>query len=181
MADRYRTVAAGFTTRVEGVDGADWERPAPCVGWVARDVIDHLVEWIPSFLAAAGGPVLVPGPAVADDPVGAWRNLDEQIQALLDDPVRSAEEIEHPRAGRHRLDDAIGMFFLGDVLIHTWDLARATGQDEQLDPDEVHRALVAMEPIADLLAASDQYGPRVQVTDGADEQTRLLAVSGRRA
>jgi hypothetical protein len=72
------------------------------------------------------------------------------------------------------------MFFLGDVLVHTWDLARAGGLDESLDPEVVHDMLVGMEPLDDMLRASGQYGPRVSVPDSADEQTKLIAFTGRR-
>jgi acyl-CoA synthetase (AMP-forming)/AMP-acid ligase II len=48
--------------------------------------------------------------------------------------------------------------FLGDVLIHTWDLARATGQDETLDADEVHRMLVGIEPYDEMLRSSEGGG-----------------------
>lgn len=68
---------------------------------------------------------------------------------MLDDPVVSASEITHPRAGTHRLDDAIATLMLGDIVIHTWDLARATGLDETLDQDVVHDMLVGMEPQSD--------------------------------
>jgi uncharacterized protein (TIGR03086 family) len=105
--------------------------------------------------------------------------LSDGLQALLDDPSTATRTFDHPQAGTHPLDAAIGMFVLGDVLIHTWDLARATGLDEALDPDEVHRALEGMEPLADVLAASGHYAPRVAVPDDADEQTRLLALTGR--
>lgn len=179
IADRYRRVAARFSERVNEVPEAAWEHPAPCEGWVARDVVRHLVEWIPAFLTSAGGPPLPVGPSVDDDPAGAWTTLSGGIQALLDDPAASATEVSHPRAGTHRLDDAIGMFFLGDVVVHTWDLARATGLDETLDADEVHGMLVGMEPMDDMLRASGQYGPKVEVPADADEQTRLIAFTGR--
>ena len=77
------------------------------------------------------------------------------------------------------MDDAIATFVLGDVLVHTWDLARAGGLDETLDPDVVHDMLVAMEPLDEMLRASGQYGPRVEVAPDADEQTRLIAFTGR--
>jgi uncharacterized protein (TIGR03086 family) len=179
-ADRYRRVADAFTRRVRDVPPDAWQQPAPCEGWVTRDVVRHLVEWFPAFLAAAGGPVLAPGPSVDDDPAGAWIALDAQVQALLDDPVTAATTITHSRAGTHRLDDAIATFFLGDVLVHTWDVARAAGLDETLEPDVVHDMLVGMEPIDDMLRASGQYGPKVDVAAGADEQTRLIAFTGRR-
>jgi len=180
IAERYRRVAARFTARVNEVPEAAWESPAPCQGWVARDVVRHLVEWIPAFLVAAGGPPLPVGPSVDDDPAAAWAALDAGIQALLDDPVVSAMEISHPRAGTHRLDDAIATFFLGDVVVHTWDLARAAGLDETLDPDVLHDMLVGMEPLDEMLRASGQYGPRVDAPADADERTRLIAFTGRR-
>jgi uncharacterized protein (TIGR03086 family) len=169
-----------FTQRVEAVPAGSWARPSPCKGWLARDVVRHLVEWVPAFFADAGGPSLPSTCSPDVDPVGAWRELNTAIQALLDDPDRAASEIDHPWVGKHRFDAAIGQFVLPDVFIHTWDLARATGQDETLDPAIVHELLVGMEPLDDMLRASGQYGPKVEVPAGADEQTRLIAFTGRR-
>ncbi|MEY2402201.1 MAG: hypothetical protein QOJ08_2312 [Ilumatobacteraceae bacterium] len=179
IADRYRKVAEGLTKRVDAVPELAWDNPAPCKGWVARDVIRHLVEWIPGFLQSGSDVDLPPGPSVDDDPAGAWKALTAGVQALLDDPQVAAKEFSHPRAGRHSLEDAIATFFLGDVLIHTWDLARATGGDELLDAAEVHRMLVGSEPYDEMLRSSGQYGPRVEVSDDAGEQTKLIAFMGR--
>jgi uncharacterized protein (TIGR03086 family) len=63
--------------------------------------------------------------------------------------------------------------------MHTWDLARATGQDERLDPAECEALLTGMEPMDDVLRQSGQYGPKVEVPADADVQTRLLAFIGR--
>jgi uncharacterized protein (TIGR03086 family) len=179
VAERYRRVAARFTARANEVPESAWENPAPCEGWVARDVVRHLVDWVPEFFVAADGPALPAGPSVDDDPAGAWASLDAGLQSLLDDPDASATEVNHPRAGTHRLDDAIGMFVLGDVVVHTWDLARATGLDETLDPEMVHDMLAGLEPLDEMLRASGQYGPKVEVAADADEQTRLIAFTGR--
>lgn len=179
IAERYRRVAGRFTARVGEVPPAAWELPAPCEGWVARDVVRHLVEWVPAFLESSGGPTLPSGPSVDDDPTGAWSNLNAGIQSLLDDPAESAREISHPMAGTHRLEDAIAMFFLGDIVVHTWDLARAAGLDETLDADIVHDMLVGMEPLDEMLRSSGQYGPKVEVPADADEQSRLIAFTGR--
>lgn len=180
LATRFRRVADGFSRRSRGVAEAGWDLPAPPVGWTARDVVVHLAEWVPQFLDAAGAPSLPPRPDAVEDPAGAWEALRGGLQGMLDDPELAATPIEHPVAGAHALGDAIGTFVLGDVLVHTWDLARATGQDEHLDPNEVHTMLVAMEPLDEVLRASGQYGPRVDVAPDADEQTRLIAFTGRR-
>lgn len=44
IAARFEKVAAAFTARVEAVPADAWERAARCEGWVARDVVRHLVE-----------------------------------------------------------------------------------------------------------------------------------------
>jgi uncharacterized protein (TIGR03086 family) len=179
LADRYRNVAARFTETVAGVPADAWDNPAPCEGWVARDVVGHLVGWFPPLLHDAAGIDLPAGPSVDDDPLGAWTTLSDAVQQLLDDPTTATKTFSHALAGTHPLDQAIGMFFLGDVLLHTWDLARATGQDERLDPSEVSAMLAGMLPLDEMLRASGQYGPRVEVADDADEQTRLIAFIGR--
>ncbi len=180
VADRYRRVAAEFTVRARGVPEGAWENPAPCEGWVARDIVRHMVEWMPPMLYDGTGIELPTGPSVDDDPVGAWLVLSDGLQAVLDEPDAADRQFSHPRAGDHPLDQAIAMFFLGDVLLHTWDLARATGQDETLLPEEVEPMFAGMEPLDEMLRQSGQFGPRVAVPDDADEQTKLIAFTGRR-
>lgn len=179
IADRYRNVAGRFTRVAIAVPDEAWENHAPCEGWVARDVVQHLIDWIPPFLKSGAAIELAEGPSVDDDPVAAWVALSDSIQALLDDPKIATGEFSHERAGRHTIEDAVEMFFMNDVLIHTWDLARATAGDESLDADEVHRMLSGVEPYDEMLRSSGQYGPRVAVPDDADEQTRLIAFMGR--
>ena len=54
---------------------------------------------------------------------------------------------------------AVDQLGTSDLVMHQWDLARATGGDERLDPDEVHQLLVGMEPLDEILRASGHYGP----------------------
>lgn len=178
IADRYRRVAQQFTDRAQRVPDDAWGQAAPCAGWVARDVVRHMVEWMPGFLLGNWGIDVPPIPSVDDDPVGAWLAVDRAIQAGLDDPAVAARQSESP-AGRKSFEEAIAMFGVGDVLVHTWDLARATGLDETLDADEVHRMVDSMAPMEEAMRQSGHFGPRVEVPDDADEQTHLLAFTGR--
>lgn len=178
VAARFRSLAGGFTERVQAVPTGGWDAPAPCQGWVARDVVRHLVEWVPGFFS--GSAVRFPElPSVDEDPAAAWSGLAGAVQAALDDPEVAATEVTS-RAGTHQVETAFAMFVLPDVLVHTWDLARATGLDERLDQDEVRGLLGGLGSVEEeMLVASGQYGRRVPVADDADDQTRLIAMTGR--
>ena len=178
IAERYRNVATQFTHRVEAVPTGAWDNPAPCDGWVARDVVGHLVEWLPAFFFGSWDIEAAPIPSVADAPAEAWAAVNDAIQRALDDPAVAQSERD-VRFGRASFENTIDMICTADVLIHTWDLARATGLDETLDPTEVHRFVAGMEPMDQMLRDSGQYGPRIAVSDDADEQTRLIAFLGR--
>ena len=176
-SEEHRRIAGTFTDRVRGT--TDWDAPAPVEGWTARDVVRHLVEWFPSFLEAGAGVRLASGPSVDDDPVAAWQVHSDAVQALLDDPTTADKVLQNRHIGEVPLDRAVDQFYTADVFMHTWDLSRATGQDETLDADKCAVMLAGMEPIEDAMRSSGQYGPRVEVPDDADVQTRMLAFIGR--
>lgn len=177
ISDRYRKVAEQFTARVTAVPDDAWDNPSPCEGWVARDVVRHMVETTNYFLAPAGVPPVEA--SVDDDPVAAWVAARDTVQAALDDPDVAGREFDSGM-GPMTVEKMVGMFGVADVLIHTWDLARAAGLDEALDPEEVRRVFAMMEPNDERLRQGTAFGPRVEVPDDADEQTKLLAFTGRR-
>lgn len=173
-AARHRAVAGELSRLVGQV--SDWSAPAPVDGWTARDVVDHLVSWSTGFLAA-GGVDLAPGPATTDDPVGAWQHHAVGVQSLLDE--RGGESFTHPYVGSHPLKHAVDRFYTSDVFMHSWDLARATGQEPRLDEEFAGRLLAGMRPIEQVLRDSGQYGPAVPVPDDAPAVDRLMGFVGR--
>jgi uncharacterized protein (TIGR03086 family) len=178
-ADEHRRVAGAFTVTVERVAPDAWDDPSPVDGWVARDVVGHLVEWLPAFLDGATGITLPAGPSVGDDPVGAWRVHTDAVQALLDDPAVAEREHDFPHMGRMRLQQVLDTIYTPDVFMHRWDLARATGQDATLDPEKCAVMLEGMLPMDEILRQSGHYGPRINVAADAGVQTKLLAFIGR--
>jgi uncharacterized protein (TIGR03086 family) len=176
-SERYRNLAGRLTDRVRAVPDDAWERPAPCEGWVARDVVRHLVDVAGFFLGPAGLPAPA-GPSVDDDPIAAWEGARDAVQSALDDPDVAGREIDSPM-GKMTLDQMMQRFGIPDVLVHTWDLSRAAGLDETLDPAEVERVYAQMEPFDAMIRQGNAFGPRVEVPDDADPQTRLIAFTGR--
>ena len=114
---------------------------------------------------------------MVDDPVAAWPHQADAVQAVLEQ--QGEEEFTHPRAGTHRLADAVDRFYTADVFMHSWDLARATGQDVALDEDQAATLLEGMRPIESLLRSSGQYGAAVPVPEDALVVDRLMGFVGR--
>ena len=173
-AARHEVVAGEFSRLVGRT--TDWSAPAPVDGWTAHDVVDHLVSWFRGFLSA-GGVELPSGPVTADDRAAAWHHHAAAVQELLDE--RGDEEFTHPHAGTHPLARAIDQFYTADVFMHSWDLARATGQEPRLDEDFAGQMLEGMRPIEAMLRDSGQYGPAVPVPDDAPAVEQLMGFVGR--
>ena len=176
-ARRHRLIADDFARRVHGT--TNWSAAAPVSGWAARDVVVHLVEWLPGFVAAGSSIRLPEGPSPAEEPGLAWDAHQRAVQDLLDDPATAGVEFANPHIGSMPLAQAIDRFYTSDVFMHTWDLARATSQDDTLDPELCELLLSGMEPIEDLMRDSGQFGPRVSVPGDADPQSRLIGFIGR--
>jgi len=125
------------------------------------------------------GPVtLPPGPDRAEDPAGAFRQVSDAVQAGLDDPAVAGKGFDGPM-GPQTFEGAVGQFLCGDLVVHQWDLARATGQDETLDLDEVRGMHAALLPMDDFIRSPGIFGPKIDPPAGADEQTALLCFLGR--
>lgn len=175
LAARHRQHAGDFAALVRGT--ADWSAPSPVAAWTAGDVVDHLLDWLPGFLAVGG--IKLPAYQAGDDRIAAWHARADAVQALLDDPAAAQRELAHPMAGTHPLAEAIDSFYTTDVFLHAWDLARASGQPHELDPAECAGMLAGMEQMEDLMRGSGQFGPRVAVPNDAPAQDRLIGFIGR--
>ena len=101
------------------------------------------------------------------------------MQAVLDDPATGDRTFANPHVGELPLADAIDRFYTTDVFMHTWDLARATGQPVALDESELPSCSPGCGRSTTLLRSSGQYGPRVPVPDDAPAMDRLVGFIGR--
>ena len=177
VAELHRRHAEHFTAIANGV--SDWDAPTPVKEWAARDIIRHLTTWLPEFVRSAAGVTLPPGPPVDIDPVGSWTAQAVAVQELLEDPATHQKQTDHPHQPPQPLDQALAQIYLNDVFLHTWDLARASGQDDTLDEALCAQMVDGMAAIEDIMRGSGQFGPRVPVPDDASAQDRLIGFIGR--
>ncbi|GAB4004914.1 maleylpyruvate isomerase family mycothiol-dependent enzyme [Nocardioides ultimimeridianus] len=173
-AEQHAYDAARFTHLVESAHHGDWDNPSPCAGWTARDVVAHLIEWLPGFLERAR---VTLEPVDLDHLEHAWRHRCDEVQDVLE--RRSEETFESPMFGTMTIGAAIDRFYTNDVWMHSWDLAKALGHDFDLDEDRCAAALTAMEPMDAALRQGDQFGARVEVPADASAQDRFLGFIGR--
>lgn len=177
ISERYRRLAGEIATKVEQVDNPAWANPSPCEGWTAIDVLRHLVETQGMF-AGLVGLAFEPGPDVTNDPGGAWKSASAQMHRLLADAQTAAKEFEG-HSGTSTLATAVDRYVCFDLAIHGWDLARATGLDERIDPTEMPRLWTTAESFGDMIRSQGTCGPALEPPPDADEQDRLLAYLGR--
>jgi uncharacterized protein (TIGR03086 family) len=179
IADRYRRLSAHFATTVAGVTPDQWEDPTPCEDWSVRDLVRHAVDTQGMFLGFVGreaGAI----PSVDDDPVAAWTAARASVQVDLDDPEHATTEFTG-FFGTSTFEAAVDRFLNSDLVIHRWDLARATGQDETIDPGDAERVLEGARAFGDAFRSPGACGPEIPVPDDADAQTRVLGFYGRAA
>lgn len=179
IAQRYHRLAARFADRIAAVPDGRWDDPTPCEGWSVRTLVNHVVETQSKFRGLVGRePITTPDPAT--DPATAWDAARTVMQADLDDPARAAAGYEGA-FGRGTFEEAVDQFLNLDLIVHGWDLARATGQDERIPSEDLAHVRAQADNLGDMMRRSGAFGPAVEVPADADEQARVLALLGRRA
>ena len=143
-----------------------------------RDVVAHIVEGHRGVIANVRGGES--RPLGDEEPTHAWEQARAALSEITHDPAALALEVDGP-TGTMPAGEIIGRFVTMDLVVHTWDLARAIGTDDHLDEDAVRRAYEILKPMDAMIRRPGVFGPKVDPPDGADLQTEFLCFLGRRA
>lgn len=178
VSTRYATVAAGFSQRLEAVPPDRWDAQSPCEDWTARDVAEHVINTHRRVLSRLDDSQARP---LSDEEMSsAFHEASGKVQAALADPEKAGCMVGG-RFGGMTFEQLVGTALCSDTLIHTWDLARATDQDDRLDPEAVDAAAQFLGGAGDSIRVQGGFGPAIKPPPDADAQTKLLCVAGRRA
>ena len=174
ISTRHENVARDFAAVADLV--TKWDAPTPVPEWTAGDIVEHLLGWFPGMLQECYGLSLrdVPGRSLAE----RWRLRAVEVQALLDDGETAARTVESGDFAGMRLDEAVDRFYIADIFMHTWDLARAANVHVELDGNYANRIREGLAATEEQMRASGQFGDAVD-TDSDDAVDRLVAFIGR--
>lgn len=175
---RYRRRADAFERKVAAVAPDQWSHQSPCADWTARDVVRHVVDMHGVMLMPLGRR-LSPAPSCTDDPLAAFKAARADIENVLDDAALCAVETSAP-IGRLTVEQHIDLVASADLVVHGWDLARATDQDPTIDPAEVKSSWQAVRDADEtVLRSHGAFASAIELPADAPLQDRLLAFLGR--
>jgi uncharacterized protein (TIGR03086 family) len=178
--DLYRRALDGFDRVISQVPEDRWEAQSPCTEWKAVDVAGHVIGVQGFVTGGLTGESRAAGLSVREvagpDPVASWSEARKSLEAAAGAPGALDTVIKTP-FGEMPVDTFLGIIVL-DALTHTWDLARATGLDDTLDPELVSIAFERIRPL-DAAIRGANFGPKLEAPEDSDEQTQLMAFLGR--
>jgi uncharacterized protein (TIGR03086 family) len=177
ISDRYRRRAAAFAGRIDAVPAGSWTNQTPCEDWDARQLVQHVVDTSALFLGFIDSPH-DPFPAASDDPALAFGAASSAVLAALEDPAQATATYKG-FAGETTFEAGVDGFLSVDLVVHGWDLARATGLDELIDAEDVRLVRAAAGSWGDMIRGPGAFGAEVEPPSDADEQAKLLAFLGR--
>lgn len=182
LKELHRRNLERFGEHVHAVGVDQWNGSTPCTEWDVRMLVNHLVSetrWMPPLLQGLTiGDVgdRLDGDLLGEQPGSSWDAAAEEASAAV-----LAADLGAPVHVSY--GDIPGESYVFDVMtdlaIHGWDLARAIGADETLDPETLDVLFDAFKAKEEELKASGVFGSKVVPPSGADKQTQLLAVFGR--
>jgi len=183
VRDLFRSAVAEFGERVHAVRDDQLPAPTPCSEWDVRTLVNHLVyelRWAPPLLAGSTIAQVgdrFDGDLLGDDPKAAWDDATQDAVNAVE-AEGAMERTVHLSFGDVPGSEYARQLF-ADLLIHGWDLARAIGADERLDPALVDACAAWFAQVEDGYRDAGATGPRPEVPPDADPQTFLLAAFGR--
>jgi uncharacterized protein (TIGR03086 family) len=179
-----RAATDHFAAVLSGVEPSRYGDPTPCPDWSVEQLIDHVIggqHWAALLLAGEDGREALG--RIMTMTFAADRRDSLAEAAAVQERAFAAAAPDTPV--RHMIGIVPAAHFLGmrigDVLIHSWDLARAVGADETIPPTLVAAGLAIFEPQAERIASTGRFGAGpVGAPEPADDQQRLLHLTGRR-
>jgi uncharacterized protein (TIGR03086 family) len=193
ITDRFALSSAGFVRRLRMVRSTQWTWPTPCGQWDVRRLVNHMTRGNLNYVALLGGATAAEFlrardvDALGADPVGTYARSVRECADAFARPGALRRVLDYP-FGQVTGERALAVRTT-DSTIHTWDLARAIGVDDELETDlvawiddhltEIYSGL-AETPVSADTTHRVFAAPGAPLPQGASRQDRLLHLMGRK-
>ncbi|MEU8676887.1 TIGR03086 family metal-binding protein [Streptomyces sp. NPDC048560] len=178
MSELLAAARAQALPVVAGIDDGQLGDPTPCSEYEVRALVNHLFQVVVNFKALAAKRPADFG-ETPDVVTGDWRGAFARETAELVTAWGAPGAEDGVTGGMKLPARTVGLMVLGDLTVHAWDLARATGQDFVPDPAAVDVAGPALAELAPQAREGKVFGEPVPLPAGASPFEQLLALTGR--
>ncbi|MGB3409808.1 MAG: TIGR03086 family metal-binding protein [Microthrixaceae bacterium] len=172
---------------VDRVDAEAWDRPSPCDGWTALDVMGHLTTSLGMGLALFAGEQPTwpradrPADLIEGDPAAMYRELSQRCRTAFEGADLD-QEMDTPM-GRRTVGDRLA-FPAVDLYVHAWDIGRAAGLDVEIPQDVIEFTHSFIDPLpVEAVRGSEErsgaFGPEVEAPADATPSEAFIAWTGR--
>jgi uncharacterized protein (TIGR03086 family) len=176
---QYETAYRPLMSVVDAVPAESWTSPSPCSGWTVRDVLGHLIETQREFLTGRGVD-LGSAPDLSADPAAAWRDHAKRVlEAVSDERLVLTEYDSH--FGPTTVGATFEQFYVWDMFVHRWDIARSAGLDARLTDAELDAIDRGADSFGEALYMEGICRRGAEAPPEADREARVLARLGRTA
>jgi uncharacterized protein (TIGR03086 family) len=174
---------AFMTAGIDGIDEDAWDRQSPCDAWSVRDVVNHITAenlWAKPLMEGSTVDDIgdrFDGDVLGGDPKSAWRSAGDEAGAAFGEPDATKRTVNVSWGdipSRSYLEQ-----MTSDLIIHAWDVLAGSGQRDEMPQSLVDAGIELVEPAVKSGVTSSVFKPPVDISDRADGQTRLLALTGR--
>jgi uncharacterized protein (TIGR03086 family) len=178
---RFEAAAAQAERVVAAVRVDQLADPTPCTAWTVRDVINHLTTGNLMFAAIVSDG---PRPDRSADHLG-----DDHVAAFGDSVTRLSEAFAKHDVLANTYATPMGegpgallvSMRFNELMVHSWDVAKATGQSTDLDPELAEASLASFQAAPFLPRGEGKPFQESQpVPPDATAADRLAAFMGRR-
>jgi uncharacterized protein (TIGR03086 family) len=173
--ERHGRALTGFTAVVDWVPADGWDHRTPCPSWDTRALVEHVIGFHEFLLLR---PLGLRAHRPRAGPAARWRATDTAIRRAHADPAALRDPVAYFDGTTRRPVEVLDAL-AADTLVHTWDLARAVGAPDRLDPTLCERAYDDAVGSAAARGESELFGAPILVADDADLQDHLLGLLGR--
>ena len=161
---------------IGGVKESQLNDPTPYAKWNVQDLLEHITGGLDVQISVMSEGA-AKAPAAGANTLATYEAGTAKVVEVASTPGLMERSLQSPFGEVTGAGWVMGSFM--DTLIHTWDLAKATGQSTDMDPALAEACYAAFAPQIDGYRGPETFGPEVKVPENASIQDKLLGIMGR--